>query len=181
MIKRIATLVMMLAVLITSQCYAAQPRIADVGAEMFRQKFMENNQNFVSEFLPKEFAQKFVISKYFQNVTSYVFSSGEERNGVILFSNQEGYVECVVVTGLATSMQRNIQLMADAAKAAMALGLDNDEIEWLFTKGSDFGNMYTGVVACKSTHRYIYLSKTIDAGGMKTFFFDYKPATERFK
>ena len=73
MIKRIVTLIMMLVVLIASQCYAAQPRIADVGAEMFRQKFMENNKTFVSEFLPKDSAQKFIIPGVFQTAHHMCF------------------------------------------------------------------------------------------------------------
>ncbi len=181
MIKRVSTLVMMLVVLITSQCYATQPRIANIGAEMFRQKFMENNQNYVSEFRPQEEVQVFAIPKYYPNSTAYVFFTSKERDMVVLYSNPEGYLESVVVVGYATSTTKNIQLTADAMKAAMALGLDNDEIEWLFTKGSDLGNMYTGVVSCKTTYKDIYLFKTIEPGGMKTFIFDYKPATERFK
>ena len=180
MIKRIATLVMMLAVLITSQCYAAQPRIANIGAEMFRQKFMENNQTFVSEFVPKGSAQDFVIPGVFPNSTSYMFLSGEERNGVILYSNQEGYVECVIVIGLATSTQRNIQLMATAMKAAMSLSLDNDEIKWLFNEGTTYDRMYMGVVHCKSTNKDIYLTKTILPNGTKAFCFDHIPASARF-
>lgn len=180
MIKRVSTLVMMLVVLITSQCYATQPRIANIGAEMFRQKFMENNKTFVSEFLPKDSAQKFIIPGVFPNSTSYVFLTSEERNGVIIYSNQEGYVECVVVMGLATSTQRNIQLMATAMKAAMSLSLDNDEISWLFSEGTTFDRMYMGVVHCKSSNRDIYLTKTILPNGTKAFCFDHIPASVRF-
>lgn len=181
MINRAVALTIMLVVLIANQCLAAQPRIADIGAEMFRQKFMENNKNFVSKFLPKESAQNFVVPKFFSNGTSYVFYTCEERNGIILYSNQDGYLEAVIVIGYVTSTTRHIQLLANAMKTAMSLGLDDNEISWLFSKGHNSDGFYTGVVHCKSSNKDIYLMKGVFPNGLKLYLFDYEPASMRFR
>lgn len=121
MLKRIATLVVLLALLSTSHCLAYS-RIADIGCELMHQQmptYYETGEYKVGEL--RNYKNKYYSFKgYFQ---------GQECD-VYLQASPDGYVELVKIVDMSGNNSRTLVTSYSMAMASM--GLPSDEILWVF-------------------------------------------------
>lgn len=164
MLKRMFLMIIALQVLFIGPCYANSDRLADIGAEVFRERMVGDVYLYVSELetnkslgeLEELFSGTTVYSFYLAN---YVYTD----NVVIIsaFVNQEGYIDSIIVVGSGASESNRMFTSNMVDESMRAIGLSNDDIDWLTTKGTQGymyqrRDMYQGEVLSVSARRKVY-------------------------
>ena len=158
MLKRIFFMIIVLQALFIGVCSANSGRLADIGAEVFRGKMVESTNSFVSGLEIKKLSVG--MAKLYPGTTLYTFFMFDNMNtdkvvSVSVFVNQEGYIDAIGIAGSGASESSRAFSTNIVEESMMAIGLSNDDINCLTTKGIQ-GKKYHGVVFSENMGRDVY-------------------------
>lgn len=164
MVKRIFLIMLTLQVLFIGICYANSDRLADIGAEVFRERMVGDVYLYVSELeINKSLGS---VEELFPGTTAYSFYlvNYMNTNNVVSISvlvNQEGYIYSIIVVGSGASESNRTFTSNIVDESMRVIGLSNEDIDWLTTKGTQGDmyqrrDMYQGEVLSVSARRKVY-------------------------
>ena len=155
MLKRIFIMIIVLQAFFIGVCSANSGRLADIGAEVFKERIAAVSSCRVTEF---------VIS----TPTEYEFRIFNTSDNMVLFDvyvNQEGYIDSIVISGPFAN-QTNRKFLSDlVVKSMLVIGLSYDEMRWLVNNGSNQSRLYEGRVYSEKLLRDVYYSLCIESNG----------------
>lgn len=166
--------------LFIGQCYASLDRLADIGAEVLRERIVGSTAFGVSEFKIHKLTGE--VKKLNPGVTDYSFYiiNGLNNNAVLVavFVNQEGYIDSIIVSGSVASESQRTFMSRILAETMRSIGLSDDDIFSLYSNESR-GWIYKGEVYSENMHRKVYLSYWEENNGASVHIIDRISLTDR--
>lgn len=166
MFKRIFLMSIVIQIFFLGQCYASLDRLADVGAEVLRERIVGSTAFRVSEFRINELTGG--LKKSNPGVIDYSFyiinDVDDNAVRVAVFVNQEGYIDSIVVNGSVASESKRVFISRMLAETMRAIGLSKDDMLSLCSN-EVCGRVYTGEVYSENMNRKVYLSYWAEKNG----------------
>ena len=166
MYKRIFIMIIVLQALFIGVCSANSGRLADIGAEVFKERIAAVSSCRVTEFVIS--TPTGVIANSRPETTEYEFRIFNTSDNMVLFDvyvNQEGYIDSIVISGPFAN-QTNRKFLSDlVVKSMLVIGLSYDEMRWLVNNGSNQSRLYEGRVYSEKLLRDVYYSLCIESNG----------------
>ena len=166
MYKRIFIMIIVLQALFIGVCSANSGRLADIGAEVFKERIAAVSSCRVTEFVIS--TPTGVIANSHPETTEYEFRIFNTSDNMVLFDvyvNQEGDIDSIVISGPFAN-QTNRKFLSDlVVKSMLVIGLSYDEMRWLVNNGSNQSRLYEGRVYSEKLLRDVYYSLCIEPNG----------------
>ena len=180
MLKRIFLMSIVIQIFFIGQCYASLDRLADVGAEVLRERIVGSTAFRVSEFRINELTGE--LKKSNPGVTNYSFYITNDVNNNVVYVavlvNQEGYIDSIYLISSIKSESQRAFFAKMLEETMRAIGLSSDDIISLYSNEIR-GSVYSGKVYSKNIHRKVYLSYLAETNGVCTQVIDRIPLTDR--
>ncbi len=186
MIKRVFFIFIVLQVLFLGQCYASSDRLTDIGAEVFRERIKKDlPYAYATDFVIKNEAEVAIESPSMAGTSGYEFLVGLNSDSDVeifiqVYVNREGYIDNISICGPSVEKRYKKLIMHVLLASMHAIGLNRDEVMWLFSKGSVSGDTYEGNVFSAKMRKNIYFSRNIWADGFGFYYIDRMSMSDRF-
>nr|DAM45498.1 MAG TPA: hypothetical protein [Caudoviricetes sp.] len=183
MIKRIFFTFIVLQIFFIGPCYASSDRLADIGAELFKERIVEDIPFEVTDFKIANEASVAREQPHMACDSKYEFMAVQNQNVMLMidvYVNREGYIDSIIICGPSVEKRNSKFLTLVLAESMKAIGLNMDEIMWLCSKGSISGNTYEGSVFSTGMGRTVYYSMSLTSDGFGINRIDRMSLTDRF-
>lgn len=186
MIKRVFFIFIVLQVLFLGQCYASSDRLTDIGAEVFRERIKKDlPYAYATDFVIKNEAEVAIESPSMAGTSRYEFFVGLNSDSDVeifieVYVNREGYIDSIYICGPSVEKRHKKLIMHVLLASMHAIGLNRDEVIWLFSKGLVSGDTYEGNVFSAKMRKNIYFSRNIWADGFGFYYIDRMSTFDRF-